>query len=58
MLACETPAARLSLCKIAAAYRAPRRSSPQPLRSPRDEVYSALQFLLQVGDVHLVRDAR
>ena len=29
----------------------------QSLRSLCDHVYSPLQFLLQVGDVHLVRDA-
>ena len=29
----------------------------QPLRRLCDHVYSPLQFLLQVGDVHLVRDA-
>ena len=29
----------------------------QSLRSLCDHVYSTLQFLLQVGDIHLVRDA-
>jgi hypothetical protein len=35
----------------------PNTQLSQSLRSLCDHVYSPLQFLLQVGDVHLVRDA-
>ena len=46
-----------SLCKIAAGLPSPSAQLSQSLRRLRDHVYSPLQFLLQVGDVHLVRDA-
>ena len=39
------------------AYRARSAHFRQPLRRLSDHVYSPLQFLLQVGDIHLVRDA-
>jgi hypothetical protein len=39
------------------AYRARSANFGQPFRSLSDHVYPSLQFLLQVGDVHLVRDA-
>ena len=39
------------------AYRARSAHFGQPFRGLSGEVYASLQFLLKVGDVHLVRDA-
>ena len=45
-----------SVAKTTAGLSSPSAQVSQPLRGLCDHVYSPLQFLLQVGDVHLVRD--
>ena len=47
---------RSSCDKVTAGLSSPTHFG-QSFRSLRDHVYSPLQFLLKVGDVHLVRDA-
>ena len=45
------------LCSITAGLQRPNAQFSQPVRSLSHHVQTPLQFALQVGDVHLVRDA-